>query len=179
VLTYGSIAGVAAGVIVAGAGLGVASVAGTTIGTDVSDTLSGTASGVLNTGAQLGTASGVLNTGAQLGTALGVAALVVLATAIHRPWPGTALAWTVAAGLAGLTALTLVLSRRKRSTAGHAGCRRACGSTAQVCRLCLGRVSSYARLGCWAGASRRSANRDPPEGPGPSLRDDPPRRDPH
>jgi MFS family permease len=166
VLTYGSIAGVAAGVIVAGAGLGVASVAGTTIGTDVSDTLSGTA-------------SGVLNTGAQLGTALGVAALVVLATAIHRPWPGTALAWTVAAGLAGLTALTLVLSRRKRSTAGHAGCRRACGSTAQVCRLCLGRVWSYARLGCWAGASRRSANRDPPEGPGPSLRDDPPRRDPH
>jgi MFS family permease len=108
VLTYGSITGVMIGVLVAGAGLGVASVAGTSIGTEVAEDLSGTA-------------SGVLNTGAQLGTALGVAALVVLATTIERPWPGTAVAWTVAAGLAGVTALALVLDQRRRSRTGSAG----------------------------------------------------------
>jgi MFS family permease len=95
VLTYGSIAGLVAGVLLAGAGLGVASVAGTAIGTDAPDTLSGIA-------------SGVLNTGAQLGTAIGVAALLLLAASINRPWPGTAVAWAVAAGLAGLTALVLL-----------------------------------------------------------------------
>jgi MFS family permease len=94
-LTYGSIAGVVAGVLVAGVGLGVASVAGTAIGTDVADDLGGTA-------------SGVLNTGAQLGTALGVAALLVVAAGIDEPWPGTAVAWTVAAVLAGVTALPLL-----------------------------------------------------------------------
>ena len=94
-LTYGSITGVVAGVLVAGVGLGVASVAATAIGTDVSDDLGGTA-------------SGVLNTGAQLGTAIGVAALLVVAAGIDRPWPGTAVAWAVAAVLAGLTALPLV-----------------------------------------------------------------------
>jgi MFS family permease len=95
-LTFGSVAGIVAGVIVAGIGLGIASVAGNAIGTDVGESLRGTA-------------SGVLNTGAQLGTALGVAGLLVLAVTIHRPWPGTALAWTVAAALAGLAALTLVV----------------------------------------------------------------------
>jgi MFS family permease len=95
-LTYGSIAGIVAGVIVAGTGLGIASVAGNAIGTDVDESLRGTA-------------SGVLNTGAQLGTALGVAGLLVLAVTIDRPWPGTALAWAVAAVLAGLAALTLVV----------------------------------------------------------------------
>jgi hypothetical protein len=55
-----------------------------------------------------GTASGVLNTGAQLGTALGVAGLLVLSVTIDRPWPGTALAWAVAAIIAGLAALALV-----------------------------------------------------------------------
>jgi hypothetical protein len=94
-LTYGSVAGIVAGVLLAGTGLGVASVAGTAIGTDVDDTLSGVA-------------SGVLNTGAQLGTAIGVAALLLLAAAVDRPWPGTAVAWSVAAGLAGLTALALL-----------------------------------------------------------------------
>jgi MFS family permease len=102
-LTYGSIAGVVAGVLVAGIGLGVASVAATAIGTDVSDSLGGTA-------------SGVLNTGAQLGTAIGVAALLVVASGIDRPWPGTAVAWAVAAALAGLTALPLV--RRVPSRVG-------------------------------------------------------------
>jgi hypothetical protein len=84
-----------AGVAVAGAGLGIASVAATAIGTDVAETLSGTA-------------GGVLNTGAQLGTALGVAALLLLAATIGESGSGTAVAWAVAAGLAGLTGLTLL-----------------------------------------------------------------------
>ncbi|GAA3958895.1 MFS transporter [Amorphoplanes auranticolor] len=95
VVTYGSIAGVVAGVAVAGIGLGIASVAGTAIGTDVADTLSGTA-------------SGVLNTGAQLGTALGVAALLLLAATIGETGSGTAVAWAVAAALAGLTGVALL-----------------------------------------------------------------------
>jgi MFS family permease len=95
-LTYGSIAGIVVGVIVAGIGLGIASVAGNAIGTDVDESLRGTA-------------SGVLNTGAQLGTALGVAGLLVLAVTVDRPWPGTALAWAVAAALAGVAALILVV----------------------------------------------------------------------
>ena len=94
-ITYGSIAGLVAGVALAGTGLGVASVAGTAIGTDVPDSLAGTA-------------SGVLNTGAQLGTALGVAALLLVAAAIEPAGPGTAVAWAVAAVLAGITALPLL-----------------------------------------------------------------------
>jgi MFS family permease len=94
-ITYGSIAGIVAGVVVAGTGLGVASVTANAIGTDVADGLRGTA-------------TGVLNTGAQLGTAIGVAALVVLAATVHEPWPGTAIAWGVAAGLAAFAALPLV-----------------------------------------------------------------------
>ena len=101
VLTYGSLAGLGIGVFLAGIGLGIASVAGTDIGTDVADDLSGTA-------------SGVLNTGAQLGTAIGVAALIVLAAGISQPWSGTVVAWAVAAGVAGLTALAL-LSRGRAS----------------------------------------------------------------
>jgi MFS family permease len=110
-LTYGSIRGIVAGVIVAGTGLGIASVAGNAIGTDVDESLHGTA-------------SGVLNTGAQLGTALGVAGLVVLAVMLDRPWPGTALAWTVAAALAALAALVLVVrdhGSRTRRTAAMTG----------------------------------------------------------
>ena len=106
-LTHGSVTGIVCGVLIAGVGLGMASVAATTIGTDVADDLSGTA-------------SGVLNTGAQLGTAIGVAALLVLAQSIASPWPGTAMAWGVAAVLSGLTALWLARSgaqpRGSRST---------------------------------------------------------------
>ncbi|WP_433730217.1 MFS transporter [Actinoplanes sp. CA-051413] len=102
VLTYGSVGGVVAGVAVAGIGLGVASVAGTAIGTDVADTLSGTA-------------SGVLNTGAQLGTAVGVAALLLLAATTGGS--GTAVAWAVAAGLAGVTGLILLTPASLRSRA--------------------------------------------------------------
>jgi MFS family permease len=105
VLTYGSIAGIMSGVRLAGGGLGIASVAGTAIGTNVADTLSGTA-------------TGLLNTGAQLGTAIGVAALLVLAVNIPRPVPGTAVAWAVAAGLAGLTALILTRESASDKTGG-------------------------------------------------------------
>ena len=95
-LTYGSIVGIVVGVVVAGVGLGVSSVAGTSIGTDIDHTLTGTA-------------TGLLNTGAQLGTAIGVAALLVLASSINHPWPGTALAWAVAAGISGCAALLLAI----------------------------------------------------------------------
>jgi len=105
VFTYGSLVGLGSGVFLAGIGLGMASVAGTDIGTDVADDLSGTA-------------SGVLNTGAQLGTAIGVAALLVLAASISQPRSGTAVAWLVAAGLAGLTALAL-LTRGRISRIGE------------------------------------------------------------
>jgi MFS family permease len=68
-ITYGSIVGIVVGVVVAGTGLGAASVAANAIGTEVADGLRGTA-------------TGVLNTGAQLGSAIGVAALVVLAATV-------------------------------------------------------------------------------------------------
>ena len=97
--TYGSIAGIVGGVVVAGVGLGVASVAATAIGTDVAETLGSTA-------------SGLLNTGAQLGTAVGVAGLLVLAASVNQPWPGTAQAWVVAGVIAGATALRLIVARR-------------------------------------------------------------------
>jgi MFS family permease len=103
-LTYGSIAGIVAGVVAAGIGLGISSVAGTSIGTDVDHTLTGSA-------------AGLLNTGAQLGTAIGVAALFVLANSLNLPWPGTAMAWLVAAVLAGCTAL-LLATRSHLSTTG-------------------------------------------------------------
>jgi MFS family permease len=101
VLIYGSMAGLVAGVCLAGLGLGVASVAGTAIGTDVPESLGGTA-------------SGVLNTGAQLGTAIGVAALLLLASAIADSSTGTVVAWAAIAVLAGLT--TVALLTRSGST---------------------------------------------------------------
>ena len=106
-LTTGSIPGIVAGVLLAGIGLGIASVAGTALGTDVADALSGTA-------------SGVLNTGAQLGTALGVAALLLLAAGIDGATTGTAVAWAVAALLAGLTAGALVVTSSGRDLSPEA-----------------------------------------------------------
>ena len=97
-LTYGSVVGIVLGVIVAGVGLGIASVAATGIGTDVPSELSGSA-------------TGLLNTSAQVGTALGVAGLLVLAAGVSKPWPGTAVAWVVAAVVAGLTAVVLATRR--------------------------------------------------------------------
>ncbi|MBT2533446.1 MFS transporter [Arthrobacter sp. ISL-48] len=89
VITYGTWWGIVCGAAVSGAGIGISSVAGTNIGTDVPDHLAASA-------------SGVLNTGAQLGTAIGVAALVLVASTISLgPIHGTAIAWA-GAGIAAL-----------------------------------------------------------------------------
>jgi MFS family permease len=95
------------GVSVAGLGIGLASVASNTLGTDVPVDLQGTA-------------SGALNTAAQLGHALGVAAFLLLATGTEGsglPLAGTPLAWGAAAMTAALAAL--VIGRRARVLAHH------------------------------------------------------------
>jgi MFS family permease len=96
-VTAGRIAGLVAGVVVAGLGLGIAAVAATSLGTRVRNELTGSA-------------TGLLNTAAQLGTALGVAALVSIAS-IARPPTGTAIAWAAAAATAGLTGLIMLTAR--------------------------------------------------------------------
>jgi MFS family permease len=103
-LTAGRIPGLVAGVVVAGAGLGIAAVAATSLGTRVSDDLTGSA-------------TGLLNTAAQLGTALGVAALVTVAS-IASPPTGTAIAWTVAAAIAALAGLIMLTARTDGETQG-------------------------------------------------------------
>lgn len=103
-VTVGSGLGLAAAVGVVGAGLGVASVAATAIGTDVGADLTGTA-------------TGVLNTGAQLGTAVGVAVLLVLASTWHDPVTGTSVAWGVAGTVAAFTAVALLAQGNRRSRA--------------------------------------------------------------
>jgi MFS family permease len=78
-------------VAVAGLGIGLSSVATTTMGTAVSDNWRGTA-------------SGILNTSAQLGTALGIAVLLLIATAttgtVGHGTTGPVIAWGCAAALA-------------------------------------------------------------------------------
>jgi MFS family permease len=102
--TLGSWGGIVAGGAVIGLGLGAASVAATSIGTDVAHEMEASA-------------SGVVNTGAQLGTAIGVAALVlVAATDSYGPVAGTAVAWAVAALAAAGCAAWLV----RRPAAGAA-----------------------------------------------------------
>lgn len=96
-ITAGRIAGLVAGVVVAGAGLGIAAVAATSLGTRVGDALTGSA-------------SGLLNTAAQLRTALGVAALVTTGS-IASPPTGTAIAWTAGAATAGITGLIMLTER--------------------------------------------------------------------
>jgi len=91
---------VPAGVAVAGLGIGLSSVAATTIGTDVPAELAGTA-------------AGVLNTAAQLGSALGIAAVFVVAqTTAATGWAisGSYLGWCCAA--AGAAAGAIALARR-------------------------------------------------------------------
>ena len=83
----------------AGAGLGLSSVAATTLGTTVPGALRGTASGVINTAAQLGTATGI------------AVMLLVAAVTSGPPGPGTGapvIAWGAAAA-----------TRRRRSTSIH------------------------------------------------------------
>jgi predicted MFS family arabinose efflux permease len=96
------------GVAVAGAGLGLSSVAANTLGTAVPDDLQGVA-------------TGALNTGAQLGTALGVSALLLLAArtqSAELPLTGAPLGWAAAAVLAACGAL--LVTRAPRSSADRA-----------------------------------------------------------
>ncbi len=92
----------------AGFGIGMSSVASTTLGTSV-------------TLQSRGTASGVINTTAQLGTAIGIAVLVLVATATTgAPAADTArpaIAWAVAAILAAGGATAFALSRPTGSRA--------------------------------------------------------------
>ena len=102
--TGGSGALVAWGVL-CGLGIGVASVAATTLG----------ASAVPE--AERGTAAGLLNTSAQVGTAVGIAALVLVAgttgaTAGHR------LGFAAAAAVAALGAVVLAVLLRAHVTTG-------------------------------------------------------------
>jgi MFS family permease len=90
---------------VGGAGLGLSSVAATTLGTDVA-------------AIWRGTASGIVNTAAQIGTALGVAALLLLASTVGSPSRGVsspALQWgaLAAAGVAAAGAVRLALFRSR------------------------------------------------------------------
>jgi MFS family permease len=89
----------------AGAGLGLSSVAATTLGTTVPEVLRGTA-------------SGVINTAAQLGTAIGIAAVLLIADATTgAPGPGTGapvIAWAATAAIAAAGALAAALTAGPR-----------------------------------------------------------------
>jgi MFS family permease len=102
ILVASHIPALSACIAAAGFGIGMSSVATTTLGTSVALT-------------SRGTASGVINTTAQLGTAIGIAVLVLVATATtgapaaHTARP--AIAWAVAAVLAAGGATAFALSR--------------------------------------------------------------------
>jgi MFS family permease len=102
ILVASHIPALSACIAAAGFGIGMSSVATTTLGTSVALT-------------SRGTASGVINTTAQLGTAVGIAVLVLVATATtgapaaHTARP--AIAWAVAAVLAAGGATAFALSR--------------------------------------------------------------------
>ena len=99
----------AACVATAGTGLGLASVAATTLGTAVPETVRGTAAGIINTAAQLGTAIGI----AVLWL---VAATTTGAPGAHAP----VIAWACGAATAagGALAFSGCLSRRMLSSGG-------------------------------------------------------------
>jgi MFS family permease len=88
----------------AGAGIGLSSVAATSLGTDVEAHWRGTASGIINTAAQLGTA---------IGTAIGllIAAATTGIPAISTPAPR--IAWAVAGATAAAGALLFADPRRR------------------------------------------------------------------
>jgi MFS family permease len=102
-------------VAVAGAGLGLSSVAATTLGTTVPAPLRGTASGIINTAAQLGTAIGIA-----------VTLLIAAATASSGP---PIIAWAAAAAIAAAGAVAFARSAplgstaRRDSHAVHSLCR--------------------------------------------------------
>ena len=102
ILVASHIPALSACIAAAGFGIGMSSVATTTLGTSVARQ-------------SRGTASGVINTTAQLGTAIGIAILVLVATATTgAPAADTArpaIAWAVAAVLAAGGATAFALSR--------------------------------------------------------------------
>ncbi len=102
ILVASQIPALSACIAAAGFGIGMSSVATTTLGTSVALQ-------------SRGTASGVINTTAQLGTAIGIAILVLIATATTgAPAADTArpaIAWAVAAVLAAGGATAFALSR--------------------------------------------------------------------
>jgi len=109
---------VAACAAVAGAGIGVSSVATTGLGTDVETYWRGSA-------------SGIINTASQLGTAIGIAVLLLIAAATTgTPAPGIpapAIAWAVAAAVAAAGAVffaTASQCSRSPMTSGSVGGRR-------------------------------------------------------
>jgi MFS family permease len=97
ILSVRSVAILPGCVAVAGLGIGLSSVATTTMGTAVSDRWRGTA-------------SGILNTSAQVGTALGIAVLLLVATAttgtVGHGTTGPFIAWACAAALAAVGAVS-------------------------------------------------------------------------
>jgi MFS family permease len=89
---------------VAGAGIGLSSVAATGLGTDVEAHWRGSASGIINTTAQLGTAVGI------------AVVLLVAAATTGLPAPGTpepAIAWSVAAAVAAAGAVFFARAGRR------------------------------------------------------------------
>jgi MFS family permease len=102
-----NVLGLACCVAGAGAGIGLSSVAATTLGTDVAPVWRGTA-------------SAIINTTAQLGTALGIAALMLVAaltTGLPRAGgPVPAVAWALAAAAAMSGAAAFVVWGRRGLT---------------------------------------------------------------
>jgi predicted MFS family arabinose efflux permease len=96
--------------VAGGAGIGLASVATTGLGTSVP-------------AAARGTASGIINTAAQLGTALGIAILLLVAAVTtgvpepHRSLP--AAAWALAAAISLTGATAFILWDRRTAPAGR------------------------------------------------------------
>jgi MFS family permease len=93
-------------VAVSGLGIGLSSVAATTLGTDVAMPWRATA-------------SGIINTTAQLGTAIGIAVILLIAAATDTvPADGSprpAIAWAAAAAAAAAGAVAFALLRQHRS----------------------------------------------------------------
>jgi MFS family permease len=97
------------GFAVMGAGLGVASVASTALGTEALDA------------ERQGVASGLIATSAQVGTALGLALIVPLAATAGRATDaasvdGYRIGFTVAAAIAGTAALAVALNARRAAS---------------------------------------------------------------
>jgi MFS family permease len=96
---------------VAGLGIGLSSVAATSLGTDVSSRWRGGASGIVNTAAQVGTAVGVA-------ALLLIAAVTTGVPSAGGPAPDAAWAVGAAAAAAGAAWFALTGSRRQGSEAG-------------------------------------------------------------